>query len=100
MWACESGEHMPDKEKYVQEMTRVLKPGGRIVIATWCQRETPPEFDEKERKTLDYLYGEWTHPYFISKEEYTRIMGRTDLEDITTDDWATQTIPVASTARP
>lgn len=39
VWACESGEHMPDKKKYVDEMTRVLKPGGRIVIATWCQRE-------------------------------------------------------------
>lgn len=29
VWACESGEHMPDKEKYVQEMARVLKPGLR-----------------------------------------------------------------------
>jgi len=95
VWACESGEHMPDKEKYVQEMTRVLKPGGRIVIATWCQREegdTP--FSPKERKTLDYLYGEWTHPYFISIDEYGRIMERTGkLTKITTDDWATETIP-------
>lgn len=39
VWACESGEHMPDKEKYVQEMVRVLKPGGKLVIATWCQRD-------------------------------------------------------------
>ena len=23
----------------MQEMSRVLKPGGRIVIATWCERE-------------------------------------------------------------
>ena len=37
VWACESGEHMPDKKKYVEEMIRVLKPGGTIVIATWCQ---------------------------------------------------------------
>lgn len=28
VWACESGEHMPDKKKYVEEMTRVLKPGN------------------------------------------------------------------------
>ena len=27
VWACESGEHMPDKQKYIQEMERVLKPG-------------------------------------------------------------------------
>lgn len=39
VWACESGEHMPDKKQYVEEMTRVLKPGGTIVIACWCQRE-------------------------------------------------------------
>jgi MPBQ/MSBQ methyltransferase len=94
VWACESGEHMPDKEQYVKEMTRVLKPGGRIVIATWCQREEPPAFSASERKTLDYLYGEWTHPYFISIEEYGRIMERTGkLSGITTDDWAAQTIP-------
>ena len=43
VWACESGEHMPDKLKYVQEMTRVLKPGGTMVVATWCQaRERAP----------------------------------------------------------
>jgi len=96
VWACESGEHMPDKEKYVQEMARVLKPGGRIVIATWCQRDFAKggEFTPKERKTLDYLYGEWTHPYFISVEEYGRIMQRTgSLDQIITDDWATETIP-------
>ena len=94
VWACESGEHMPDKEKYIQEMARVLKPGGRMVVATWCQRETPPEFNAEERKTLDYLYGEWTHPYFISIEEYERIMQRTGkLDMIVTDDWAKETIP-------
>ena len=27
---------MPDKKKYVEEMVRVLKPGGSLVIATWC----------------------------------------------------------------
>ena len=33
VWACESGEHMPDKKRYVEEMTRVLKPGGVFVGA-------------------------------------------------------------------
>lgn len=39
VWACESGEHMPDKKKYVEEMHRVLKQGGSMAIACWCQRE-------------------------------------------------------------
>lgn len=32
VWACESGEHMPDKKKYVEEMVRVLKPGALVFI--------------------------------------------------------------------
>ena len=35
VWACESGEHMPDKAKYVQEMTRVLKPGVPLHAIVW-----------------------------------------------------------------
>ena len=31
VWACESGEHMPDKGKYIEEMVRVLKPGGCLL---------------------------------------------------------------------
>lgn len=88
VWAIESGEHMPDKKRYVEEMARVLKPGGTLVFATWCQRETPPDFSPAERKTLDFLYGEWTHPYFISIEEYVRLMSGTGvLESVQSDDW-------------
>ena len=95
VWACESGEHMPDKKKYIEEMTRVLKPGGRIVIATWCQREEANRpFTNSERKTLDFLYAEWTHPYFISIQEYEKLMlGTGKLKEVKTDDWAIPTIP-------
>lgn len=60
VWACESGEHMPDKKKYIEEMMRVLKPGGKFVMATWCQRDdrTVP-FTEKDKRDLKFLYEEW-----------------------------------------
>ena len=35
-WSMESGEHMPDKRKFVSELVRVTAPGGRIIIVTWC----------------------------------------------------------------
>jgi tocopherol O-methyltransferase len=35
----ESGEHMPDKESFLNELVRVTTPGGRIIIVTWCHRE-------------------------------------------------------------
>mmetsp|Transcript_14789 Transcript_14789/g.50410 ORF Transcript_14789/g.50410 Transcript_14789/m.50410 type:complete len:422 (+) Transcript_14789:120-1385(+) len=93
VWGCESGEHMPDKYKYVEEMTRVLKPGGTLVIATWCQRETPPEFTESEKDKLKFLYEEWAHPYFISIEEYERHCKKTGkLEAISGANWVKETI--------
>ena len=35
----ESGEHMPDKPRFMKELFRVTAPGGRILIVTWCHRE-------------------------------------------------------------
>ena len=35
VWSLESGEHMPDKQQFVNELLRVATPGGRIIIVTW-----------------------------------------------------------------
>jgi MPBQ/MSBQ methyltransferase len=60
VWACESGEHMPDKKKYIEQMMRVLKPGGKFVMATWCQRDDRQvPFDTRDNRDLQYLYAEW-----------------------------------------
>jgi MPBQ/MSBQ methyltransferase len=94
VWACESGEHMPDKARYVQEMVRVLKPGGTLVIATWCQRDDrAAPFSDTEKVNLDYLYKEWAHPYFISIDAYAELVdGTGKMQGIGTDDWTMQTI--------
>lgn len=94
VWACESGEHMPDKKKYVEEMARVLKPGGVMVMATWCSRDdTEKPLDEVERKNLHYLESEWTHPHFISIEDYVKHFESTGhLTNIHSEDWWACTI--------
>ena len=38
VWSMESGEHMPDKTRFVNELTRVCAPGGRVLVVTWCHR--------------------------------------------------------------
>ena len=50
--------------------------GGRIVIATWCQREETPDrpFTPKDKSALQFLYDEWAHPYFVSVQEYGRLL--------------------------
>lgn len=69
---------MPDKQRYVEQMTRALAPGGTLVVATWCQREAgvnaAPPLDASEAARLQFLYDEWAHPYFVSVEEYGRMM--------------------------
>src|SRR3546814_565201 len=76
-------------------MTRVLKPGGKLVVATWCQRDSRSlPFTAAERAELQYLYDEWTHPFFISIEDYADIMRETkQLARIDTADWTQQTLP-------
>ena len=93
VWACESGEHMPDKKKYVEEMVRVLKPGGTLVIATWCQRHAPPALTKEEKSKLQFLYDEWAHPYFISIKDYCALAeGTGAMREVEGDDWTKQTI--------
>lgn len=42
---------------------------------------------------LNFLYSEWTHPYFISIEEYRKIMESSGkLTSIKTDNWTKNTI--------
>lgn len=54
----------------------LLRAGGTLVIACWCQREETPEkpFTDKDRADLQFLYDEWAHPFFISYEEFGRLM--------------------------
>mmetsp|Transcript_13780 Transcript_13780/g.38065 ORF Transcript_13780/g.38065 Transcript_13780/m.38065 type:complete len:388 (-) Transcript_13780:37-1200(-) len=94
MWACESGEHMPDKKKYINEMMRVLKPGGTFVMACWSQRDNTTEpFSKKDLRDLQYLYEEWTHPYFISVEQFKQLIDDTGvMNEVTTANWVDETI--------
>lgn len=58
------------------ESESIASAGGQLVIATWCQREETPTtpLTQKDRADLQFLYDEWTHPHFISKEAYSRLM--------------------------
>lgn len=50
VWSLESGEHMPDKEKFVGELTRVAKKGSSVILCTWVHRdlEEGEELTKKE----------------------------------------------------
>jgi MPBQ/MSBQ methyltransferase len=94
VWSCESAEHMPDKKAFIKECIRVLKPEGRFVLATWCQRddrEVP--FTSIEKEKLEFLYKEWCHPKFDSLEAYTEMTQEACLSQVRTTDWTEETLP-------
>ncbi len=96
VWSIEAGPHMPDKARYAQEMMRVLKPGGILVVADWNQRDDrrkPLNFWEKP--VMRQLLDQWSHPSFSSIEGFSEQIAETGLVDgeVETADWTQETLP-------
>lgn len=90
-WSMESGEHMPDKEKFVKELKRVTAPGGRIIIVTWCHRELNPgetSLTDKEQRLLQKINDAYYLPEWCAPSKYIEIAKSLGLEDIRQDDWS------------
>ena len=96
VWTLESGEHMPDKVKFLQECYRVLQPGGTLMMATWCHRSTENNtrpLTESERQHLAKIYRVYALPYVISLPEYEAIATDIGFEDLRVADWSTAVAP-------
>lgn len=95
VWSLESGEHMPDKTKFLQECYRVLKPGGTLIMVTWCHRPTDGSgsLTADEQKHLTDIYRVYCLPYVISLLEYEAIARKLSFQNIRTADWSTAVAP-------
>ncbi|AFY31090.1 methyltransferase domain-containing protein [Calothrix sp. PCC 7507] len=94
VWSLESGEHMPDKTKFLEECYRVLKPGGKLIMVTWCHRPTDVSpLTADEQKHLQEIYRVYCLPYVISLPEYTAIARQLPLQNIRTADWSAAVAP-------
>jgi MPBQ/MSBQ methyltransferase len=92
--SLESEIHMPDKERFLNEILRTLKQGGRVVTATWNVRDrasNPLTVAEKEH--VQYLVNEWCHTTFDSIPESLQLYERLGLQDVVAADWTTATLP-------
>lgn len=96
VWSVEAGPHMPDKAKFAQELLRVLKPGGKLVVADWNQRDDrqiPLNFWEKP--VMTQLLDQWAHPKFSSIEGFSELLEATGFVDgqVINADWTKETLP-------
>ncbi len=96
VWSVEAGPHMPDKAVFAQELLRVLKPGGTLVVADWNQRDDRQKpLNAWERPVMRQLLDQWAHPEFSSIEGFSELLEATGYVEgkVITDDWTQQTLP-------
>uniref|UniRef100_A0A0E0K420 Methyltransferase type 11 domain-containing protein n=1 Tax=Oryza punctata TaxID=4537 RepID=A0A0E0K420_ORYPU len=96
VWSMESGEHMPDKQKFVSELARVAAPGARIIIVTWCHRNLEPSEESlkpDELNLLKRICDAYYLPDWCSPSDYVKIAESLFLEDIRTADWSENVAP-------
>merc|ERR1719247_40023 len=107
VWAMEGFDELPasDKLRYIEEMTRVLKPGGQILMASWCKRAE--EFDFGDWGALDFLASPslegaaelrgalyTTQPHLVSIQDYRNMFqGTNEFSSVQSTDLSEETLP-------
>ena len=67
VWSVEASPHMPDKQRYADELLRVLRPGGRLAVADWNRRDPAVgPLTPLETWVMRQLLEQWAHPEFAS----------------------------------
>jgi tocopherol O-methyltransferase len=96
IWSMESGEHMPNKAGFLQECHRLLKPGGKLLMVTWCHRPTDSlagPLTSAERGQLNWIYQVYGLPYVLSLPEYQTIAENVGFQQVQTADWSQAVAP-------
>jgi tocopherol O-methyltransferase len=68
VWACESLCHASDKKAFYQEAFRLLKPGGRLVIAEYLRTDRP--LASEQEALLSKWLNAWAIPDLDSLPEH------------------------------
>lgn len=98
VWSVEAGPHMPDKQRYADELLRVLKGGGVLAVADWNRRDPDQQpTTPLERWVLRQLLDQWAHPEFASIAGFRRHLEaspfRSGHRGVEVDDWTRATLP-------
>lgn len=85
--AIESLAHMPDKQRFFDEASRTLRPGGRLVVCAWLASADASRFEV--RHLLEPICREGRLPGMGNRAEYSRMAANAgfieqDFEDIGT----------------
>lgn len=93
VWSLESAEHLPDKAALMHLFHRRLDRGGRLLMATWCHRNTPPDLSKTDERLLGKLRRVYHLPPLVSERELAAAAEVAGFKDVVTDDWSTAVAP-------
>jgi len=72
VWSLESCEQFFDKQLFIYQAYRVLKPGGRLMLATWCSGSD--EYSGSEAKQYRKLCTSLQLPYMPTIDCYAKFL--------------------------
>ncbi|GKU88759.1 hypothetical protein SLEP1_g2986 [Rubroshorea leprosula] len=96
VWSMESGEHMPDKAKFVNELVRVAAPGGTIIVVTWCHRDLAPSEESLqpwEKNLLSRICDAYYLPEWCSTADYVKLLKSHSVQEVKRADWSQYVAP-------
>lgn len=93
VWSMESAEHIREKQQLFNQFFTLLQPGGRLVMATWCHRETPPGLSSSEQALLQSVYDLYHLPPMVSGQDLKKMAETAGFQEVEMADWSDSVSP-------
>ena len=86
IWSLESCEQFFDKNMFIQQAYRVLKPGGKLMLATWCSSRD--EYEGAPAKQYQKLCLAFDLPFMPTIDHYRALLTAQQFSIQSSADWS------------